>query len=208
MINHAPSVVSDFRLHADELMEQEIDNGVLSGDGTGNNLNGIVEFASPFIVPTQLANYYASANIFDVIMAVATYVRLNNFKGQLTCVLNTVWQAKMMGIKNADGDYIMPAFVTRDGKQVGETRILFENKMDEDAILLGDLRKFKVRISENIGYYEGWENDDFSKNLSSRKLEAFLGTYMPTSYAGAIIYDDIATILTSIEVEAPVEEGV
>ena len=198
LIMHAPAVVSDFRIHANELMEQKIDDGVSAGDGTGNNLNGIQTAASPFVVPPGLANFYADANIWDAIMAIATYVRLNNFKGALTYVLNTEWMAKMKGIKNADGDYIVPPFVTPDGTQVGEVRIVFTNKVGADDILLGDLKKFKVVFSENIMYAEGWENDDFSKNLQSRKLEAFLGTYLPTSDAGAIIFDSIATVLTAI----------
>jgi hypothetical protein len=133
-------------------------------------------------------------------MAVATYVSLNNFKGQFTCVLNTVWKAKMFGEKEATtNNYILPSFVAPDGSTVGDVNVVFQNGMDADAILLGDLKRFKVRISENITYDEGYENDDFSKNLESRKLEAFLGTYLPANYAGAIIYDDIATVLTAIE---------
>jgi HK97 family phage major capsid protein len=200
LINHAPSVVADFRTHANELISLKIDDGVLNGDGTGNNLNGVATLASPFIVPTGLANFYSAPNIFDAIMAVATYVHLNNFKGQLTCVLNTVWKAKMFGEKEATtNNYILPSFVAPDGSSVGDVNIVFQNGMNEDSILLGDLKRFKVRISENITYAEGYENDDFSKNLESRKLEAFLGTYLPANYAGAIIYDDIATVLTAIE---------
>jgi len=199
LINHAPTVVSDFRQHATELVEQVIDTDVLTGDGTGNTVNGVADLASPFIVPTGLAGYYDLPNILDAIMAVATYVRLNNFKGKLTCVLNTVWMAKMLGIKDpTTGIYIIAPFVTQDGKRVGETTVRFENKMPEDKILLGDLKQFKVRISEQTKYYEGWENDDFSKNLSSRKIESFLGTYFPSNLAGSIIYDDIDTVLTAI----------
>ena len=199
LINHAPSVVSEFRTHADELISLKMDSGVLSGDGTGNNLSGVTTLASPFIVPAQLANYYQDANIFDAICAIATYVRLNNFKGNLTCVLNTVWMAKMKGLKNANGDYIVPPFVSPDGTKVGEVTVRFENGITDADILLGDLKQFKVRISEDVSYHEGWENDDFSKNLESRKLEAFLGTYLPTNRAGAIIYDTIATVLTAID---------
>lgn len=200
LINHAPSVVSDFRRHVEELMDGVIDDGVASGDGLGDNLSGITTEASPFVVPAALANFYQDPNIFDVIMAVATYVRLNNFKGALTCVLNTVWMAKMKALKNLDGDYIIPPFVTPDGKTVGEVKIIFTNKLTADDILLGELKRFNVVISEDVMYFEGWENDDFSKNLSSRKLEAFLGTYFPTSDTGAIIYDTIATIQTAIAI--------
>lgn len=197
---HAPRVVSDFREHTNELVDQKIDSGVLVGPGTGNELSGISTLASPFIVPASLANFYEMANIWDVINSVATYVRLNNFKGQLTAVLNTVWEAKMKGYKTTYGEYIVPPFVAPDGTKVGSVKLVFANKMPEAKILLGDLRQFKVVFSENVVFAEGWENDDFSKNLTSFKLEAFLGTYFPSNLAGSIIYDDIATVLTAIEV--------
>lgn len=195
---HTMSVVNDFREHADELIELKMDEGVLTGDGTGDNLEGITTAASPFVVPLGLANYYEYVNIFDVIMAVATYVKINKFKGELVCVLNTVWEAKMKGIKDSDGRYIIPPFVSPDGTKVGQVTVRFENQLDEDYILLGDLKKFKCRISERLMYAEGWENDDFRKNLVSRRLAAFLATYMPSNYDGSIIYDEISTIEAAI----------
>lgn len=202
LMNHAPSVISDFMEHANELMEQKMDDGALEGDGTGANLLGITAtgVAAAFVVPTQLANYYADANIYDAIMAVATQVRLANFKGQLTAVLNTVWEAKMKGIKNVDGDYIIPPFVTPDGKTIGAVNVVFSNKIADTHLLVGDLRKYNVVICDDVEYDEGYENDDFSKNLVSKKLEAFLGSYIKRGDAGSIVYDAIADILTDIEV--------
>lgn len=204
LMNHAPSVVVDFAEHANELMEQSMDDGALTGDGTGNNLEGITAtgVASAFVVPTQLAEYYTFANIYDVIMAVATQVRLANFKGQLTCVLNTVWEAKMKGIKNADGDYVIAPFVSPDGTKVGSVNVVFNNKFLDTHILVGDLKKFNLVMAEDVTYDEGYENDDFSKNLVSKKLEAFMGTYIKQGDAGSIVYDAIADILTDIEVPA------
>jgi HK97 family phage major capsid protein len=203
LMNHAPSVVLDFAQHANELVEQKIDDQVLAGDGLGDNLEGMTSVASAFIAPSELADYYDMPNIYDVINAVATQIRLANFKGQLTAVLNTVWAAKMKGIKNSEGDYIVPPFVTPDGMQVGEVRIVFSNKIANTDILLGDLKKFNVVISEGVSYDEGYENDDFSKNLVSRKLEAFLGTYLKASDVPAIVHDTIANVLTDIEKPTP-----
>lgn len=202
LMNHAPSVVVDFAEHANELMEQKMDDGALTGDGTGNNLEGITAtgVASAFVVPTALAEFYADANIWDVIMAVATQVRLANFKGQLTAVLNTVWEAKMKGYKNLDGDYIVPPFVSPDGTKVGSINVVFNNKFPDTHILLGDLKKFNLVMAEDVTYDEGYENDDFSKNLVSKKLEAFMGTYIKAGDSGSIVYDAIADILTDIEV--------
>ena len=200
LMAHAPSVVVDFAEHANELVEQKIDDQLLNGTGVGNNLTGLETIASAFIVPTQLAGYYADANIYDAIMAIATQVRLANFKGSLTAVLNTVWMAKMKGIKNADGDYIIPPFVSPDGTMVGDVKVVFSNKIPDTDILVGDLKKFNLVMAENITYDEGYENDDFSKNLVSKKLEAFMGTYIKSSDAGSIVYDAIADVLTDIEV--------
>jgi len=204
LMNHAPSVVTDFAEHANELMEQKMDDGALIGDGVDEELEGITAtgVASAFVVPTALAEFYEDANIWDVIMAVATQVRLANFKGQLTCVLNTVWEAKMKGYKNADGDYIVPPFVSPDGTKVGSVNVVFNNKFADTHILLGDLKKFNLVMAENVTYDEGYENDDFSKNLVSKKLEAFMGTYIKRGDAGSIVYDAIADILTDIEAPA------
>ena len=202
LMNHAPSVVTDFAEHANQLMEQKMDDGALAGDGTGNNLEGITAtgVASAFVVPTQLAEYYTFANIYDVINAVATQVRLANFRGTLTAVLNTVWEAQMKGIKTTYGEYVVPPFVSPDGKMVGSVNVVFSNKIADTHILLGDLKKFNLVMAENVTYDEGYENDDFSKNLVSKKLEAFMGTYIKRGDAGSIVYDAIADILTDIEV--------
>lgn len=198
LMNHAPAVVSDFLEHANELVDQKIDDNILFQVADSTHFAGIAQQAAAFVVPPQLANYYPSANIWDVINAMASRIRLSNFKGQITAVLNTVWEAKMMGIKDAEGRYITPPFVTPDGKKVGSVNIVFSNKIDDDAILIGELKRFNVVFAENVQYDEGYENDDFSKNLVSRKLEAFLGAYINPAAAGSILYDDIASVLEDI----------
>lgn len=194
LMMHAPAIVQDFAVHVRELVDQKIDDQLLEGDGTGNNLDGLELLASAFIVPTGLAGYYLAPNIYDVIMSMATRVRLSNFKGELTAILNTVWMAKMAGIKDSQERYIVAPFVAPDGTRVGSVNIKFSNKIGEDDILLGDLKRFNVVWAEQVMYDEGYENDDFSKNLVSKKLEAFLGTYIKASDAGSILYGDISDI--------------
>lgn len=203
LMMHAPAIVQDFQEHARELVEQKIDDQILDGDGTGNNLSGLEEEASAFIVPTGLAGYYQAPNIYDVIMAMATRIRLSNFKGQITAILNTVWMAKMAGIKDAENRYIVAPFVSPDGTRVGSVNIKFSNKIADDTIVIGELKKFNVVFAENIMYDEGYENDDFSKNLVSRKLEAFLGTYIKASDAGSILIGDISDIQDDLVIVTP-----
>ena len=201
LILHAPSVITDFAEHANNLIEQKIDDAILEGDNGTNPLvfDGLQAVAGAFIVPAGLAGYYTYANIWDVVMAMAVQVRLSYFKGPITAVLNTVWMAKMAGIKDQEGRYVIPPFVTPDGKRIGEVTVVFSTKIDAGDIIVGDLKKFNLVISEDVMYDEGYENDDFSKNLVSKKLEAFLGSYFKASDAGSILYDQIATVLTAIE---------
>jgi len=198
LMYHAPAVVTDFREHANELIEQVLDTAVLTGDNTGNNLNGIVAQASAFVVPAQLAAYYAEANIWDVVMAMATAIRLANYNGKITAVLNTVWMAQMAGIKDGEGRYVIAPFVAPNGKTIGDVEVEFTNKIPATAILVGDLKKYRLVISENAIYNEGYENDDFSKNLVSKKIETFAQGYIKQSDRGAILYDTIADVLTDI----------
>lgn len=198
LMYHAPAVVSDFREHANELIEQVLDTAVLTGDNTGNNLNGMVAQASAFVVPAQLAAYYAEANIWDVVMAMATSIRLANYTGKITAVLNTVWMAQMAGIKDGEGRYVIAPFVAPNGRTIGDVEIEFTNKIAATAILVGDLKKYNLVISEDAIYNEGYENDDFSKNLVSKKIETFAQGYIKQSDRGAILYDTIADVLTDI----------
>lgn len=198
MMMHTPVVVSNFRTHANQLVEQKIDSQIVNGDGLGNNLTGIEAIASAFIVPPQLAMSYRDANIFDAICAMLVSVELANFMSNVV-ILNTVWKAKMKGLKDTDGRYIVPPFMSPSGNEIAGVSIIFTNKLPDTDIIVGDLTKFNVVFAEQIMFQEGYENDDFSKNLTSFKLEAFLGTYIMSSDNGAILYDQIATVLTAID---------
>lgn len=198
LLLHTNSVVEDFQEHSRELIEQKIDDGVFTGDGTGANLSGVTNQASAFVVPAALANYYDYVNIYDVMMAVLTQIEISNFSPSMIA-LHTSWKAKMFGVKSqTEAMYILHPLVTPDGKTFAGLPLVFSNKMDADYILAGDLSKFNVVFSENIMFEEGYSGTDFDENLISRKLEAFLGTYIAAPHTAAIVYDQIATIETAI----------
>lgn len=198
LMYHAPAVIEDMKQHATELVDQVVDIAILTGDGTGTNLNGIVAEAGAFVVPAALAGYYADANIYDVISAMATQIRIANFDAT-DVVLHPVWAAQMAGIKDNEGRYLIPPFVSADGMNIMGIRVHYSNNVPAANILIGDLKKYVLVVSEDAIYNEGYENDDFSKNLVSKKIESFMQGFLQPSYDGAILYDAIADVIGDIE---------
>src|SRR5690606_27469619 len=122
-------------------------------------------------------------NIWDVIMAVRTQIEIANFM-PTSIVLHTTWLAKMYGIKSeTEALYIKHPLMTPDGRSMAGMTIYYTNKIDADYILVGDLGKFNVVFGENIMYDEGYENDDFSKNLVDRKSTRLNSSHVKISYA-------------------------
>ncbi len=198
MAEVAPAVLADFQNHADELINVQLDEDLFNGTGVGTEISGIITLASPFVVPPALAGYYLNPNIWDVIHAVAVSIDLANFNGNKTIVLNTTWSAAMKGIKGTDEHYVVPPFVTPDGKTISGMRVEFNNIVPAGNILLGELDRFKLVIASNLKYDEALNGEDFRFNRTSFRISGRFGTYLPASYDGSIIYDSIATIQAAI----------
>lgn len=206
---HTRKAVEDFQIHARELMEVKVATDVLLGNATTTpaSIAGVTSLASAFVVPTAMAGAVYMPNIYDAINTIALQIRALGYEGEIVARLPIAYEALMMSIKDTLGNYIVPPFVSADGRRVGQVRVVFDAKMPAGKILVGVLKNFHVVFAENMIFDEGYENDDFSKNLISRKIESFIGTYIPASMRPSIVYADIAEVLEDIaqpEPEPPV----
>lgn len=204
---HTRLAVEDFQKYARELMENKIPNTALLGDATVNpkEIDGITTLASAWVVPPRLAGSTSSPNVYDAVLALATAIRIRGFKGMIVVRLNDVYSYLMKSAtKDALGNYIVPPFSSPDGTRVSDVRVKFDSELPDGKILGGVLANYNLVICEDIIYDEGHENDDFRKNLVSRKLEAFVGSYLPGVHKPSIIYADIDDILGDIEDITPV----
>lgn len=202
---HTRLAVQDFERYARQLMEDEIPNKALLGDSATdpNQPDGITALASAWVVPAAIAGSTHDANIYDAILALATAVRIRGFKGQIVVRLNDVYSYLMKSTtKDSLGQYIIPPFSSPDGTKIDGVRVKFDPEVPKGKILGGVLSNFNLVICEDIMFFEGYENDDFRKNLISRKLEAFIGTYLPGVLVPSVIYADIDEILGDIEAPA------
>lgn len=199
LLFHARAAVEDFRSHALELMNNELPKGFLLGDGLGNNPKGIISYASAWVGAGDLAATVKCPNVYDAILAGGTTISIAGHTGQKVAFISPADSYAMKTLKDGNSNYLTIPFAKPDGSGVDEITVVVDSLIPKGKLLVGVLYNYKGVISEEAVYAEGFENDDFSKNLMSRKLETFANGYLPSLLSTSIIYDDIATILSDID---------
>lgn len=162
---------------------------LLNGDGTGQNLNGIVPQATAFsneFVP-------ASANLFDTLRLAQLQAALAEYPAS-GHVLNPIDWAKLEMLKDGDGNYIIGnpqgnTAPTMWGLPVVSTQAMTAGKFLTGAFMLGaqvfDRWQARVEIATE-------NEDDFVKNLVTMLCEErlALAVYRPEAF----VYGDLAVV--------------
>lgn len=162
---------------------------LLNGDGTGQNLNGIVPQATSFaesFVPT-------GANLFDTLRLAQLQAALAEYPAS-GHVLNPIDWAKLEMLKDGDGNYIIGqpqgnAAPTMWGLPVVATQAMAAGKFLTGAFMLGaqvfDRWQARVEIATE-------NEDDFVKNLVTMLCEErlALAVYRPEAF----IYGDLEVV--------------
>lgn len=154
-----------------------IANGqVLNGDGTGNNLTGLVTSATAFVAA---ASGIADASIYDLIVKVSEDITdgggakyMPNF-----VVMNIADINKMKLKKDLNNNYIIPPFVSRDGTVVAGITVIEDNATVANTMVLGDTRFGRIYEIGGITLSRGTVNAQFTSDMmtiKARKRLAFL----------------------------------
>jgi HK97 family phage major capsid protein len=164
---------------------------LLSGDGTGQNLNGIIPQATAYSAPISLADL----NIIDVLRLAMLQAALAEYPATGHVMHPTDW-ASIETLKDTTGRYIIgnPQGTTTPtlwGLPVVATQAMTVRKFLTGAFKLGAqlFDRWDGRVEA------GFVNDDFIKNLSTILAEErlALAVYRPEAF----IYGDFDTALAS-----------
>lgn len=143
-----------------------VDSQVLVGDGTGNNLNGLVTQATAFSAGT-FAAAVDNANDVDVLVVAANQIRTANHQGALTIVMHPddVTNLKLQKITSTDKRYVerllqVGSTLTMDGIPIVET-----TAMTQGTYLIGEFSKALVAEKGGIMVEMGLDGNDFTKNM-------------------------------------------
>ena len=142
---------------------------VINGDGTGNNLTGLVT-SSPAYVP--VASGISDASIYDLIVKVKEDVETDQDAKYMTnFALMNIADVNLMKLKkDANENYIMPPFVDRSGNVVDGITIVVDNKIDANTMIMGDSRYGRVYQKNGVTIARGTVNAQFIEDTETLKV--------------------------------------
>lgn len=165
------SAAAELTMFIDVNINTKMDAEIALGDGTGENLTGLITSAPAFV---PVASKIADANIYDLVKKVRTDIVFNRgSKYQPDFVAmnaNTIDRLQLK--KNAYNEYIFP-----DKTSIGSIEIIEDNNIPDNQLVVGD-RRF-ARIFEKGGVtlsrvYVGTQPIEDMVTIKGRKRLLFL----------------------------------
>lgn len=179
------------------------ENGLFSGDGVGDNLKGLDEYATAFTGST-LADGVTNPNEFDVLIAAILQVK-KAFGTPTGFFVNEGYLAKMITNKTTLGEYTEPvAFLGRDNEgyiTLQGVRLIGTNALDSLGIdfIGGDLSVANVLFRQGMRVQIGLDGNDFINNKKTILLEQRLVQFVSANDAQVIIKGSFATAKALLE---------
>lgn len=179
-----------------ELINLRIDDQVLAGVGTGDNLTGIMQNATAWAAGS-FALTVPTPNNADVLRVAINQAMVNQFQPNYI-VLHPSDATAMDLDKGSDGHYALPPFATIDGRIISGVPVVMNTGQTEGTFLVGDFTKSAVRFKEGLTINVGYENDDFTKNFVTILAEARLVHRVKSNHYGAFIKGTFSAAKTAL----------
>lgn len=150
------------------------DTQLITGDGTGQNLTGLIPSATTVTKANSGAATDANAQQIDCLRAGLSYLAKNRYRASVIA-LNPADYYNIVGLKDADNDYLNMGLTY---SQTGELRlygvpVIAHNLITEDNVLMGDLRNaylYLMREGLSARLFEQ-DRDNVLKNLQTFRVE-------------------------------------
>jgi HK97 family phage major capsid protein len=197
MLTDIPFIESEIRNEGIENLRIAIDEQILEGDGLGNNLKGILEYAGGYVLPA-LDDSTLNANVYDAILAAHTMLNTLNFMPSAVFV-HPVTRYAMRTTKDTTGDYVIPPSADTNAMNVDGLPVIAKNQIEPGYFLMGDMRKSHVRFLADINVRVGYNGEDFAYNRLTFLVEARLTHYIKDVETGAFVYDSFAVVQAALE---------
>lgn len=197
MIADLPFMRNEIDTELMELVELKLDAQILSGDGAGDNLEGILQNAVAFSAG-GFALSLVSPNEYDVLRVAISQIQGAEFNPNYI-VLHPEDCAKMELTKTSTGEYTYAMSYVVDGiVRVKSVPVIENTGVTAGTFLVGDFTKSNLRIREDLNVQVGYVNDDFTKNLMTILCEARAVHYVKSNHYNAFVKGSFSTAKTAL----------
>lgn len=154
----------------------KIDSDLATANGTPPNIKGIVTTVAAY---SASASGITDASIYDLLVKVSEDITATGGSKYSPdfALMNITDINKMKLKKDANKNYIVPPFVSRDGAQVAGVVIIESNAITANTMVVGDRRYARIYEKGGIVLSKGVINAQFTEDMSTikaRKRIAFL----------------------------------
>ena len=197
MIADLPFMRNEIDTELMELVELKLDSQILSGDGLGDNLEGLLQNATAWSAG-GFALTIPSPNEFDVLRVAIAQIQGLLFNPNYI-LLHPEDCAKMELSKTTTGEYTYAMSYIVDGiVRVKSIPVIENTGVTAGTFLVGDFSKSNLRIREDLNVQVGYVNDDFTKNLMTILCEARAVHYVKSNHYGAFVKGTFSTAKTAL----------
>ncbi len=167
-------LTAEVRFFVENNIQLHKDSQMWDGNGTLPNWKGIYTYSTDFtqaIATGATVDSVDGANIYDLIATINTYVsngKESKYDSNV-CFMNPRDLLKGQVIKDANDNYIIPPYVSRDGQNVAGTVIIPTSQVTANTLAMGDARHVRFYDVEGISLEFGLDADDFTKDLITLK---------------------------------------
>lgn len=178
-------------------VEIKTEDQLFSGDDTGDNLAGLVGYASAFTGGGLTTTDPTTADVFR-----ALALQVENAFGIASAVfVRPAILAAMDVEKTADGHYLLPPFRSTNGTEVAGIRLIPSvalNTVSGIDFVGGDLSVVQVMFSDRMSIQIGMDGNDFTNNKKTILVEQELVQFVSANDTQVLVKGNIATAITAI----------
>lgn len=197
MLDDLPQFVSFITRNLERRLDIVVEDGLFNGNGVGDNLTGIDQYASPF-TGGGLANQLSAPNNLDVIEAISLQVKEANGMPEALFVHPST-MAEIRLIKDTTGRPIWKDYVTASGEFIySGMRIIETLAVTEGDFVGGETSVVNVLNRSGLQMQIGLDGNDLTNNKQTLVLEKRLVQFVSANDTNVIIKGDFATARTAI----------
>jgi hypothetical protein len=147
----------------------KVDDQLINGDGTGNNLKGLIASATTYVAA---ASGIPSPTIYDLIVKVKAAITATGGSKYMPnfVLMNNEDICAMDLSKDGNNNYIMPPFVSRDGETVKGLRVIEDNAIPANQLVVGDANYGRIYAAAGLTMSRGTIDKQFVEDAMTLKV--------------------------------------